>query len=182
MEKNSNYFSKFIFSKISIISFFIVGLFLVSSCENSSTTQEAKKAKVDDMLILPGFAWFDEAKRNYVFDTLVVEQIKNYNNKQKLFLFVKPSCSCDGTKRTFPHFIKVLEQAGLSQNDYELYFMSNEEDKHPYMNEIKIKDLPGFYYKKTDGSYYSIVDTLSDRLGKNLTFKIEDILLEAAKQ
>lgn len=182
MKNAINLFSNSIFSKIIIIGIFVIGLFSLGSCEDSSTISEARRATVEDMLIQPGFAWFDEAKKNYVYDTLVVDQIKNYNTKQKLFLFVKPSCSCDGTKRIFPHFIKVLEQAGLSQSDYELYFMSSEEDKHPYMTDIKIKNLPGFYYKNTDGSYYSIVDTLSDRLGKNLNYKIEDILLEAAKK
>ena len=171
-------FNKFV--RIYLLLFVTISALSFSGCENNAITPEAKLTTLQDLVVQPGFAWFVEKKANYKSDPNVIQEIKNTEIKDKIYLFVKPTCSCVGTQTTFPSFMRILEDAGVTSDKYELYFMSGDNDKHPYQSNIQLTALPSFFVKKGD-KYYSIIDTMNSKFNTNPTIKIEEVLLDALK-
>lgn len=158
----------------------IVSLFTFSSCEENAVTAEARLTTMEDLMVQPGFAWFVENKNKYTPNPTIINQLKNRQIQEKIFLFVKPSCGCVGTKQRFPEFMKIIEEAGIPKEKYEIYFMGDESDKHPYQAQVTIKELPSFYVKNGD-NYISLVDTFNTRFNANPNVTLEEVFLDALK-
>lgn len=158
----------------------IVSLFTFSSCEENSVTAEARLTTMEDLMVQPGFAWFVENKNKYTPNPTVINELKNKQIEDKIFLFVKPSCGCVGTKQRFPEFMKIIEESGIPKEKYEIYFMGDESDKHPYQTKITIKDLPSFYVKRGD-NYISLVEDYDKRKNTNPNITLEEVFLDALK-
>lgn len=164
------------------ISFLLLAFlfFSLSSCENNVITPEARLTQLSDLEVQPGFAWYKDNKAKYNPDPTIVQQIKDAKFNGKVYVFVKPTCSCIGTQQQFPSLMKVLEESNIGPEKCEIYFMSGENDKHPYEGKMHIKDLPSFFVEN-NGVYFSIIDTLNSKNSSNNSVSIEEVLLEAIK-
>lgn len=110
-----------------------VPLFISSCANNEPTEYEAKLTTVAELNNSAGFAWLEPEITTYQVDAAVINQIKASweTNKRDFTIFVNPSCSCTGTKKLFPHFIRVLREAGIPETYLKIYTMRSAEDKLP---------------------------------------------------
>lgn len=111
----------------------IVPLFISSCANNEPTEYEAKLTTISELNNSAGFAWLEPEISTYQVDATVINQIKTSweTNKREFTIFVNPSCSCEGTKKLFPHFIRVLREAGIPESHLKIYTMRSAEDKLP---------------------------------------------------
>ncbi|MFM8455503.1 MAG: hypothetical protein ACKOAK_01935, partial [Ignavibacteria bacterium] len=69
---------------------------------------------------------------------------------QKIYFFVNPSCSCDGTKKTFPHAIRILKDADIPDDRIVIYSMKSHTDDHPLKDKFTLRDLPSIFITVND--------------------------------
>lgn len=159
---------------------------IISSCGDSPVEQVSKKMSMADIMTNPGFSWFDSERQLYNEDTLTVKKIKTDLNvsNYKFVLFVKPSCSCPGTHKTFPGFYKILADAGVNDNQMEIYSMPSIEANQPYDSMFVISELPAFYVFKNNVPVYSIMDTVYFNQNNGIKYpdNMEEALYEALKK
>ena len=125
-----------------------LGIFVLSSC--TSTTEPngtATLLTLNQISNNAGYAWFDAEKTLYVPDDSKIREISaNFKNKnQKIYFFVNPSCSCEGTKKTFPHAIRILKDAGIPDDKIVIYSMKSHTDNHPLMDRFQLNGLPTIF-------------------------------------
>lgn len=130
-----------------------LGIFVLSSC--TSTTEPngtATLLTLNQISNNAGYAWFDAEKTLYVPDDSKIREISaNFKNKnQKIYFFVNPSCSCEGTKKTFPHAIRILKDAGIPDERIVIYSMKSHTDDHPLKDRFKLRGLPTIYITVND--------------------------------
>lgn len=172
-------------NKLTLIFSLLIAL-AITSCENGTTqSSEAVKTTVTDLKKEPAFGWFIEEVNNYSPDSASIESIiANYNpNTDRFILFVKTTCSCVGTTKQFPSFIKTLQSAGVQESNMEIYKMMSNKDKNPYSDKLIINDLPRFFVVRNGVIKYSIIDTLSTISSNDPNIKptIESILAKSLK-
>lgn len=144
------------------ISFFCLSM-LFSSCNQSTEPQvyEAEIISIDQLNSVPGFSWFPAESKSYVPNDSIVGEIKTaFNAKnRKIFIFVRPACSCDGTTKLFPRLMRVLEKAEIPQSAIVVYSMRSTIDTFLNTENLpQIKFLPTIHVK-TDAS---LIATLAD--------------------
>lgn len=136
-----------------------LSLVIVQGC-NTSTQPDpvAQELTLAQLRQTPGFAWFDGEVSSYNADAITVSQISaEYQaKKQKVYMFVNPSCSCTGTKKRFPWITRILNDAGVSENDIVVVSMQSESNKHPYMNRFTVRGLPSFFITKDEATVFAI--------------------------
>ncbi len=130
-----------------------IGMFVLSSCTtNTEPSGSATLLTLTEISNNAGYAWFDAEKTLYVPDDskirVINEQFKNKN--QKIYFFVNPSCSCEGTKKTFPHAIRILKDAGIADDRIVIYSMKSHTDDHPLKNRFTLRGLPTIYITVND--------------------------------
>lgn len=172
-------------NKLTLIFSLLIAL-AITSCENGTTqSSEAVKTTVTDLKKEPAFGWFIDEVNNYQPDSLSIKSIETgYNeNTDKFILFVKTTCSCVGTTKQFPSFIKSLQSAGVKESNMEIYKMTSSTDKNPYTDKVKLKDLPRFFLVRNGIIKYSIIDTLEYKsaLNPKNAPSIESIIVESLK-
>lgn len=131
----------------------VIGMMALSSCtETTNPTNSATLLTMTDLTTSAGYAWFDAEKANYSPDDSKVNSIKSaYQQKnQKIYFFVNPSCSCDGTKKTFPHAIRILKDAGISDDRIIIYSMKSYTDDHPLKDKFTLRGLPSMFITVND--------------------------------
>ncbi len=130
--------------------------FIVGSCSNNEPTEfVAKLTTVSELNTSAGFAWLEPEISIYQVDTTTIKAIKTSweSNKRDFTLFVNPSCSCVGTKKLFPHLVRVLREAGIPESYLKIYSMRSATDKLP--EDVKTKGLtvtylPTIYIRNND--------------------------------
>lgn len=167
-----------------ILSLFAV--IVLASCENGTTqSSDAVQTTVTDLKKEPAFGWFIDEVNSYKPDSASVKSIETgYNaSTDKFILFVKTTCSCVGTTKQFPSFIKSLQSAGVLESNMEIYKMTSNTDKNPYTDKVKLNDLPRFFLVRNGVIKYSIIDTLEYKTARNPTNapSIESIIVESLK-
>ena len=151
------------------------------SCSDENTNINAEKMTFEELEKTPGYTWFSFEIDKYEPENNVVLDIKEKfdPSKHRFILFVKPSCSCPGKHLQSPGFVKTLENAGISIDKCEIFSMSSATNLHPYMDIIKINELPAIIVMKGDMPVYSVSDTVNKSLvyNPNASLKVEQALL-----
>lgn len=151
---------------------------LFISCSESPLSDNAAVLTISDINKEAGYAWFEQTVAEYQPDVAIIAEIqKKFDpTKHKVNIFVKPSCSCEGTHKYFPNMIKVMRAAGIQESSYTMYSMSKNTDKHPLQDVVTLTDLPRFFLFKDNLPIYSIMDTIES---KSTQKSVEQIFLEA---
>ena len=151
---------------------FLISLFVFSCKDNSSDTpQEAAiQINIDEVGFVPGFSTYRSEYDAFDTDDQLVNQIaQNINEDDKYVFYIKPNCGCNKTKFTFPHLMKILEEAGIEKSQIEIYSMTSVYNEYPYDDLISLSDVPNFY-AILSGETYQIVE--------NETVLLEQTVLE----
>ena len=131
----------------------IVGMTILSSCTtNTEPSSSATLLPLNQITNNAGYVWFDAEKDNYIpVDSNIQEIKQSFKNKnQKIYFFVNPSCSCDGTKKTFPHAIRILKDAGVPDDRIVIYSMKSYKDDHPMTSMFTLRGLPSIFITVND--------------------------------
>ena len=125
----------------------VLGLLLWACTQSTQPEYTAERLTLEQLRTTPGFAWFDAEFQAYQPDTALVAQIRAayVPGQHRFYVYVKPTCSCVGTQKLFPHFLRVLAEAAVRAEDCEIYAMHGTGDKHPHQGWLHIERLPSFY-------------------------------------
>lgn len=160
-------------------------IIFATSCDDSTVQEDAVLMTVEELAVTPGYTWFNTEYELYQPDQTVIDQIKElYSIDDHDFLiFVQPSCSCPGTHRLFPKFVKSMNISGIDESEYKIYSMSSTSTHTPYDTMLTINRLPAFFVLKNGQPIYSIIDTIDYNYLHDILYpnKIEEYLLEALK-
>ncbi len=164
---------------IQSLTIMIFAIFILVSCEESPVDPEAKIITIQEIAKLPGYAWFEPEVEKYEPNPDVISQIKQSFAKESHFfyLFIKPSCDCNGIPVEFPDLIKVFRESGIPESSYNIYSMLSKTNKYPFSDKFTIKELPAFMVMKSGEAVFSIIDTMDAYIGSNDSISIEAALL-----
>ena len=182
---------KTLFSSIAM-AILIVGTLILSSCNQTTepSTGTATQLSLSDLYNSAGYSWFEAEKTLYAPDDSKIRDIAaEFKNKnQMIYFFVNPSCSCNGTKKTFPHAIRILKDAGVPDANIVIYSMKSFTDNHPLKDKFTLRGLPSIFITVNGNAKYSmevIDDVLYVSGGNKKDDKpsevLESILLEGFK-
>ncbi len=135
------------------------------SCSENSDNPEDKEAQLmslSDIRNSTGYAWFDLEYNAYTPDTAVISNIKTaYSGTgQEFLIFVNPSCACVGTQKRFPAIVRVLTDAGISEDKFKIYSMLVYNAPHPYKSAFTMERLPTLMVMNNGAAKYSVLDSL----------------------
>ena len=125
---------------------------------------EAQKLTMIDLTQTPGFTWFVAETDRYVPDTTHVNRVKvsmAASPDKKVYIFVRPACSCRGTQRMFPQVMKTLTAAGVSSDRIEIWSMKNTTDSQPYASLFTVSQLPSFFVVQNNNVTASMADDIA---------------------
>ncbi|MDW8075682.1 MAG: hypothetical protein RMK00_07905 [Bacteroidota bacterium] len=152
----------------------IVVVFLVG-CSETPVEYVAEEFTVYGIARQPGYAWFMQEKDTYQPDAAKVAQIQaKVGEISRCYLFVNPSCTCNGTQKHFPHFVRCMEVAGFPLDSITILSMRNASTKHPYMNRFQVNRLPTFFLVLRSGNERKIEPPEHDA-----NTRIEDLIIQA---
>ncbi len=146
----------------SILSFVLLAA-LVNSCETTTApTGPAKRITIQQIQSSPGFAWFVTERDTYTpqADTVVLVKATFKSDVHKIYIHVNPSCGCVGTQKLFPHFMRVVQDAGIADSNFTIYSMAQAKDEHPETSQFTITQLPSIFITKNDVLVATIKDVL----------------------
>lgn len=140
---------------------FIVS-FIIWGCEDTSTQYTAKLLDLESIIKTPGYSWFDVEYKAYTPNTNLINEIKSSFDPQihMFYIFLKPACSCPGTHKLFPAFMKSADLVGIPKSNMEIYSMRSNRDNYPYSDLFKLNELPAFIVLKNGVPVYSITDSI----------------------
>ena len=143
--------------------------FGLSACSPVEPEPEATLMTISDLKTSAGYAWFKGEVETYTPSATRVQEISDAfkANRQQVYLFVNPSCGCNGTKQTFPHAIKVLQSAGVPDSMITIYSMRSSQVKHPLMARFSLRGLPSIFVTKNESTVY-VMQSLNEKLYGNL--------------
>jgi len=155
---------------------------LIFSCseDDDSVSTEAEQIDFNYLSDASGYAWFNATVATYTpYDsTIQIIQQKYDTSMYDVVMYVKPSCSCDGTQKKFPYLVKSLRAAGVPDSEITIYSINKHTDKHPRMNELTLTDLPTFYLYKNGVPFANILES---KIGTGRA-EVEDLLLNAIEK
>jgi hypothetical protein len=177
-----------------LLAFISVAAIGFNGCSTAPEDTDAQQITVSELSTSIGYSWF-RTEANLYKDSVDMNTVKKiadaFNvNKQKMYVFVRPTCSCNGTQHVFPRTLEVLNLAGVPDSMIIVYSMSTSATKHPMMNKFSIGGLPSFFITKGESTVY-VMQTLNEKLYANSpnktqieagTRKIEDMVLEGFSQ
>jgi hypothetical protein len=117
---------------------------VLSSCSSGTEVDTtADQLSMQELESNVGYAWFPVEMSMYKPQSQYVSTINaTFATDQKVILFVRPSCSCRGTQKLFPHIMKVLKDAGVPDSSIEVWSCRAITDSHPYSSMINLSVLP----------------------------------------
>ncbi len=121
---------------------------LVGCVTTTEPSTDAQRLSVVDLTQTPGFTWFVAEMDGYRPDTSHVNRVRvamNASPDKKVYIFVRPTCSCRGTQRMFPQVMKTLMDAGVDMGRVEVWSMKAATDAQPYASLFTVTQLPAFY-------------------------------------
>lgn len=126
----------------------MVGL---TACSTDEPEYVAQRLSLDELNTAAGYVWFPTETSAYNPSAAVVADVAaNFSSAHKMFIFVRPSCSCKGTQKLFPQVMKTLIAANVPLDRVEVYSVRGTTDKHPYMDRIQLTATPAFYILRND--------------------------------
>lgn len=156
----------------------VCALVLLSCTQNTEPEYTAEQLTLEQLRTTPGFAWFDAEFQAYQPDTALLAQIRALYRpgQHHFYVYVKPTCSCVGTQKLFPHFLRIMVEAGVQSSDWEIYAMHGVGDKHPHQSWLHVKVLPSFFI--TWGTH--VRGSIEGQLPPEKS--LEQVVLEALRQ
>ena len=143
--------------------FIVLAATIVTSCANETPEYVAQRITLRDLNTAAGYVWFPLEVAAYTPDPEMVNVIRQgFGSDRKIVLFVRPTCSCKGTQRLFPHVMKTFSEAGIDTSAVEVYSVRGTSDRHPYQDRIALSTLPAFFQIRND-----VVTTFIDEANYN---------------
>ena len=158
---------------------FILAIITFIGCEKNNMTETAVRYSIEDIQKSPDFNWYQWEYDIYNFNSSVINNIAGRfdKNELKVIIFTSPSCFCGSLYTKFPQIIKVLDNANITENNYEIYVTIDTGEQlqfeHPYSNLFAVNTLPSIYLLKFGSLEY---DLLSQATTKKIS--IEEALLD----
>jgi len=121
---------------------------MIGCTTTTEPVTEAQKLSVTELTQTPGFAWFVAEVNSYVPNSVHVDRVRTSMAAapdKKVFIFVRPACSCRGTQRMFPQVMKTLMSAGIDMGRIEVWSMKTTTDSQPYASMFTVNQLPSFF-------------------------------------
>ncbi|MDR0926367.1 MAG: hypothetical protein LBO69_01200 [Ignavibacteria bacterium] len=148
--------------KINAILLLIVGIFLFTSCSDDDTIGEARKMTLTEITNTPDYFWFSYEYEQYKLDTAWLKNIIAVQkpDEYKFVVYTEPSCLCGTDYTYFPKFIKLLDSAGIMEDNYEIYLMSDTNNLQPYSQLYKVEALPSIILLHNGQFIYSVTDSM----------------------
>ncbi|MCS7176833.1 MAG: hypothetical protein NZ960_04305 [Candidatus Kapabacteria bacterium] len=156
-----------------------VGALALLACTQSTQPEGvAERLTLQALRSTPGFAWFEAEFQAYQPDSALVQQIRAayVPGQHRFYAYVEPTCSCVGTQKLFPRFLRILHAAGVPEGECEIYAMHTAADRHPHQHWLHIQTLPSFFITRGQEILGSIAGGLPP--GKTL----EQVILEALRR
>jgi hypothetical protein len=143
----------------------IAGTMFISCTDSTSTAGTATLLTLSELRNSAGYTWFDAEIALYTPDNALVQQISQawQEKKQKVYFFVNPSCTCNGTKKTFPHAIRILKDAGIPDSMIVIYSMRSAKDDHPLQSRFTLRGLPSIFITSGTDTRYAL-QVIDDQL------------------
>jgi hypothetical protein len=160
--------------KLSLLLVALCAVFAVSCSESTAPEYKAEKMSITQLNETLGYEWFKAEVAVYTPDAGKVQRIDEAYDPEttSFYLFVNPSCSCKGTQKLFPHTVRILQDAGVTESHMEIYSMRSTSDEHPYMDLLQVHRLPTIFVVKNG----VVVGSYSEQASGQ---EVEDILLSA---
>ncbi len=122
---------------------------VLTSCSEDkavNTDKEAVKLTLENVKTYPGFIDFETTYSLYDLEDSYIDSINSVlSTDDKLYIYLKPDCSCTASYKTFPSLIKTIDSSNISYDNINIYMMESEENPYPESDFIEINDLPRFY-------------------------------------
>ena len=143
----------------SILVLFAIAL-RFGGCDTTTVEPEAQQLTLEDFNTVPGYLWFPVEIESYAPSPAMVDSVAARFDADidKICVFLKPSCSCRGTQKLFPQVMKTLIESKIDMDLVEIWSMRSTTDKHPYMPELTVTDLPVIFILRDDVLSYQILD------------------------
>lgn len=162
-----------------LLIFLLLSMFFYS-CKETELVEEGYIIERNDLYTSVGFDWFRERHNAYQPNSVAIEQIKNsFRPNHKFIVFVKPTCSCQGTQFDFPSLIKTFDEANIPAENYEIWAVAKEHYKHNHMDIIDLKKLPACYLVVDGVPVFSILDTFYEQTDAGIGVNLEDVVAES---
>jgi len=131
----------------------------ITACETTSPDGSAQQLTMSELLSSTGYAWFPAEMNSFTPDPTMVDLVnQRYDaTEHKIYIFVKPSCSCRGTQKLFPQIIKTLDASDIDMDKVEIWSMRSTGDSHPYGSKFQITELPMVFVTRDDALLHEIV-------------------------
>lgn len=160
--------------KLSFLVMAVCAVLAVSCSESTAPEYKAEKMSIAQLNQTLGYEWFKAEVAVYTPDTAKIRTISEAYDPatDSFYLYVNPSCSCTGTQKLFPHTVRVLQEAGVTEQQMEIYSMRSTSDEHPHMSLMQVHRLPTIFVVR-DGV---VTGSFSEQAAGD---GVEDLLLTA---
>lgn len=130
------------------------------SCDTTGTGGAAQQLTLEELNSVPGYAWFPAEMVSYDPSAEMIDSINTRfdANEHKIYVFVKPSCSCRGTQKLFPQIMKTITESNIPMENVEIWSMRSTTDEHPHMSQMTVTDLPVVFVIRNDEVASQILD------------------------
>lgn len=170
--------------KRTILFVFSISILLIS-CVTEEEPAVVSKLTVSELQIATGYEWFQIRVDEYIPSQAVIQNIKQSfdTTKHKFVIFAKPSCSCEVQQKIFPQSMKVIFEAGISEQYFEIYSMPRITLDQPYSSVYTVMYLPAVVLFEHGIPKYSVIDTINKikMYYPDSTIIIENQILESLK-
>lgn len=127
----------------------VVVALLVAACSTDQVNVDAQRLSIAELNTSAGYVWFPAETQVYSpRQEFVTDIAKNFTAETRAIIFVRPTCSCRGTQKLFPHVIKTLTEAGVREDQIEIFSMRSNQDKHPHSDRISLSSLPAVFVER----------------------------------
>lgn len=119
----------------------------------------------------PFIDWFNPNYSDYKVDSSLTGEIKKLMRKKNMTIFL--GTWCGDSKREVPRMLKILDVAGVKEDQYNIIFVSNEPDLYkqsPQHEEAgkNIRRVPTFIIAEGKNEIGRIIETPKESLEKDL--------------
>jgi thiol-disulfide isomerase/thioredoxin len=114
------------------------------------------------------FDWFKERYNAYMPDKVAVDKIRGTN--QNLTFIVFAGTWCGDTRALLPNFYKVMDAAGVKDDDIELYLLDRSKKSGDGLAaKYHIKFLPTFIVMKDGNEIGRVVETINNSIEQDIS-------------
>ena len=133
---------------------------IATACETTGTGGAAQQLTLAELNSVPGYAWFPAEMTTFTPSAEMIDLINTRfdENEHKIYVFVKPSCSCRGTQKLFPQVMKTITESNIPMENVEIWSMRSTTDEHPHMAQMTVTDLPVVFVLRNDEVASQILD------------------------